>query len=197
MSKEITKVEGTAVVPMNYAAKIEEFKAKNKEFDLDFVDLGTYLRINAKGQLEGKDNPEIKFDKLEAVLVSGKSRYNLWGEDGTPDEGELLFSAETEEEAKNELEELTANDEVRAELYDWKKVSKRYIITFVAADGNLYAIDMSQTSKYNFANYIKTLFNQYNLGMTDVVTEMSTEERKKDRNTWNVVTFKFVRKVAE
>lgn len=197
MSKEITKVEGTAVVPMNYAAKIEEFKAKNKEFDLDFVDLGTYLRINAKGQLEGKDNPEIKFDKLEAVLVSGRSRYNLWGEDGTPDEGELLFSAETEEEAKNELEELTANDEVRAELYDWKKVSKRYIITFVAADGNLYAIDMSQTSKYNFANYIKTLFNQYNLGMTDVVTEMSTEERKKDRNTWNVVTFKFVRKVAE
>ena len=197
MSKEITKVEGTAVVPMNYAAKIEEFKAKNKEFDLDFVDLGTYLRINAKGQLEGKDNPEIKFDKLEAVLVSGKSRYNLWGEDGTPDEGELLFSAETEEEAKNELEELTANDEVRAELYDWKKVRKRYIITFVAADGNLYAIDMSQTSKYNFANYIKTLFNQYNLGMTDVVTEMSTEERKKDRNTWNVVTFKFVRKVAE
>lgn len=197
MSKEITKVEGTAVVPMNYAAKIEEFKAKNKEFDLDFVDLGTYLRINAKGQLEGKDNPDVKFDKLEAVLVSGKSRYNLWGEDGTPDEGELLFSAETEEEAKNELEELTANDEVRAELYDWKKVSKRYIITFVAADGNLYAIDMSQTSKYNFANYIKTLFNQYNLGMTDVVTEMSTEERKKDRNTWNVVTFKFVRKVAE
>lgn len=197
MSKEITKVEGTAVVPMNYAAKIEEFKAKNKEFDLDFVDLGTYLRINAKGQLEGKDNPEIKFDKLEAVFVSGKSRYNLWGEDGTPDEGELFFSAETEEEAKNELEELTANDEVRAELYDWKKVSKRYIITFVAADGNLYAIDMSQTSKYNFANYIKTLFNQYNLGMTDVVTEMSTEERKKDRNTWNVVTFKFVRKVAE
>ena len=197
MSKEITKVEGTAVVPMNYVAKIEEFKSKNKEFDLDFVDLGTYLRINAKGQLEGKDNPEIKFDKLEAVLVSGKSRYNLWGEDGTPDEGELLFSAETEEEAKNELEELTANDEVRAALYDWKKVSKRYIITFVAADGNLYAIDMSQTSKYNFANYIKTLFNQYNLGMTDVVTEMSTEERKKDRNTWNVVTFKFVRKVAE
>lgn len=197
MSKEITKVEGTAVVPMNYVAKIEEFKAKNKEFDLDFVDLGTYLRINAKGQLEGKDNPEIKFDKLEAVLVSGKSRYNLWGEDGTPDEGELLFSVKTEEEAKNELEELTANDEVRAELYDWKKVSKRYIITFVAADGNLYSIDMSQTSKYNFANYIKTLFNQYNLGMTDVVTEMSTEERKKDRNTWNVVTFKFVRKVAE
>lgn len=196
MSNELQVNEGNKGIAINYAAKIDEFKAKNKEFDLDFVDLGTYLRINSKGQLEGKDNPDLKFDTIQAVVISGKSKYNLWGADGSPDENELLFSVESVEEAKAELEEL-CSDPLKAELYSWKEVSKRYIITFIAQDGNIYSIDMSQTSKFSFANYIKQLFNHHSLGMSDVVTEISTEEKKKDRNSWSVITFKFLRKVSD
>ena len=64
----------------------------------------------------------------------------------------------------------------------------------MAEDGNLYAIDMSATSKYEFGAYAKKLFNEHNVGAFEVVTKLKTAVRKKDRNSWNVVTFEFVSK---
>lgn len=193
MSKEVAKNE-TGVVKIDYAAKIALFKEKTKEFDLDFVDLGTMLRLNAKGQFESKDNEEVVFNEMTVVILNGKPRFNLWGKDDSPQANELLFSCDSEEEAKNKFEEFCAEDAVNEQMYSWSDVSKRYIITFVSDDGQLYAIDMSATSKYAFGAYAKKLFNDHGVGPMEVVTKLGTETKKKDRNSWNVVTFEFLSK---
>jgi len=191
---EVAKSSTTALQKVDYTSMVKAFRKKNQEFDLDMVDLGIRLTIDPKGRFQNKDDENDVHDSMAVVILSGAAKFNLWGEDGTPDEGTLLITADTLEEAENAFDELSAgeNGEVFGQIYSKSDISQRYIITFAADDGNLYAIDMSKSSRFSFTNYVKMLFTSKSLGVSEVITKLTTEGRKKGKNTWNVVVFTFV-----
>lgn len=200
MGKEV--VEKNEVVEskfemVDYGKKVEEFKAANENFDMDFVELGTMVKLNAKGQFQSKDDETLIFDEMKVVILEGKSQFVLWGKEGTPREDELIFAVDDIEEAESRFENLVAEDEVFEEMYEMSDVSKRYIIMFVAEDGELYGMNMPQTSKYEFGTYAKSVFRELKTGVNKVITRMKTEARTRDKNSWNVVTFELIGKLDD
>ena len=189
MGKEIKVVEMKAI---NYAAKVASFKEKNAQFDLDFVELGTFLKISKTGKLQSKDDDAITFDAIKGVILEGKEQFTLWGKDDTPQDGELLIKENELEEAEAKFEELCAADDMFGALYSLSDIGPRYIITFVAEDGNLYAINMSKSSKYELGKHSKFCFVSLGVGLAEVVTKIGIQEKTGGKNSWLAFKFDYV-----
>jgi len=189
--------EVTVISNFDYAAKMKDFKEKNKGFDLDYVDMGTYLKINSKGQFYEADDDKKIYDSLDAVIVSGEPQFVLWGKEETPEEGKLLISQKTQEEAEEQFEEIAANGSVEmfGQLYDKSDIAQRYIITFMTAEGKLYAVNMSKSSKKNFGKYSKSIYLDKDLGLQEVLTRISTVAMSYEKNHWNAVSFELIEKI--
>jgi len=177
--------------------KVIDFKKKNQEFDLGFIELGTFLKLTKTGKLQSTENDKIVFNEINAVIVGGRSQFVLWGKEGTPQEDQLLFSTETEEEAVNALEELAAKDEMFSELYSRNDISARYIITLVGEDGNIYAINLSKSSKFEFGSYSKLIYSKHEAGVSEVITKISAQEKTSGKNSWIAAKFDFVEKLGD
>jgi len=188
MGKELINKE---VFQVDLKAKVEEFKNKNKDFDLDFVELGTHLKLTKTGKFQSKDDEKVIFDNLTCVILSGRSQYVLWGKEGTPNADELLISADNIEDAVNVFESLATDDETFKHFYTLKDIKARYIITLIAEDGELYAINMSSSSKSALGNYSKSCIKK-GLGFSDVITKITTAERVKGKLAWVVLNFEII-----
>ena len=181
---------------VNYGEMVASFKKQNDGIELDFIELGMRINIAANGKFVQKDNESVTYDSIECVILSGKPNFALWGKDGSPQEDELLLTAESVDEAMAKFEEL-CTDPVFAAMYEKDDIQEKYLITFVMNDGNIGAINMSKTSKWEFGNYAKQLFTQDKTTVKNVVTELTTEVRKKGKNSWNVIKFKKIRLIDD
>lgn len=125
-------VSGANYIAEVIQAKQAAFLEVNEGLDFDYVRMGQYLKINKKGNfVESRDENVSYGDTLDVVIAQGEIRWVLWGDDESPEKGQLIVSLPAKEELlPEEAEGLTkvqigkkmitkAEQTARATLDNW------------------------------------------------------------------------------
>jgi hypothetical protein len=199
-----------AVITQIIEARKAGFLAVNAGLDMDYVRIGTYLKINKKGNIvEARDENVSYGDTLDLVVGMGEQRWSLWGGEGTPEDGELIVAEKTEKEGREALAEwLQANPEA-AERYGMDDVKLRYIAFVVPVESlaesvkneeppKLYLFPWATVDTYEWGAYAMKLYDgkfkhlgvPAKSGANTVVTRVTTVEKEgKGNNKFIGVTF--------
>ena len=173
--------------------KMEELKALNPEFKLDYMNVFTRVKVNSKGQffyILGGEETKLT-DQISTRLITGEYMYQLWGEKGTENEGDLLCYSK---------DHVTNCDGGKcAECpHDYDKCKLRYalVMNLLMNDEDpedLFNINISSTGAYAFADYVKLIAKKYKKGVSEVKTTIITEERpvENSKDTYNAILFKY------
>lgn len=194
----------------NYISLILEqtkqgFIEANEGLDMDFVRMGDWLTINSKGNFVEKDNDEITYgDSIDVVVGFGEKRWSLWGNEGTPEEGQLIVAEKEIDDARAALGEFLALNPDAAERYAESDIKLRYMAWVVPVKTlspddfpNIYLVSFSPSDTIGWGRYAMNLFQGKfkqlgvpgRLGANKVVTRLTTEERKKDNRKWIGIKF--------
>lgn len=216
----VVKVENqVAEVPRtaNYIVQVlqnikDDFVNINEGMDFDFVNIGTWLSVDKKGNFVVRDQDKVVLsdfgDTLDVVIGKGEKRYMLWGDSESPEDGVLIAVNQNQEAAIQQLEEfLEAHPEAR-ERYNADSVKLTYLAylvpIFTLSSGEempeIYLMAFSQTTTFSWGNYSKNIFlgKFKNLGIpartavNRVVTRLTTVEKTSKTNastSWIGVKF--------
>lgn len=207
-----TKSQAPAVVATGSSyitAILEEtkrgFVEANAGLDLDFVRMGDWLTIDSKGNFVEKDDETVKYgDSIDIVVGHGEQRYSLWGQEDSPEEGQLIVADPDRDQALAALGEWLAANPEAAERYDESDVKLRYMayvvpVATLSADDfpKIYLMSFSQTDSFGWGRYAMNCFQgKYKAtgvpartAANKVVTRLTTAERKQDTRKWIGIDF--------
>lgn len=215
-------------------AKQEAFLEVNEGLDFDYVRMGQYLKINKKGNfVEARDENVSYGDMLDVVIAQGEIRWVLWGDDESPEKGQLIVSLPAKEELlPEEAQGLTkvqqskkmaakAETTARATLDSWLQTTAqtdptvldrysqddlqlRYLAYLVPVQflnpeesPKIYLMNFAPGDTFGWGQYGMAIFDgKYksvgvpaNSSAKQVVTRLTTEERKKDNQSWLGLNF--------
>lgn len=196
----VATVNNASYIAVAIQAKQQDFLEANEGLDLDYVRMGQYIKINKKGNFQEARDETVTFgDVLDVVIAQAQKRYTLWGNEDSPEDGQLIVSEPIEEDANAALEQwLQANpDQTAAERYSVKDIQLRLTAFIVPVSLNgqptlgpdqaptVYLMSFPQGDTYGFGNYAMSIFDgkfkaagvPARLGANKVVTRMRTEER--------------------
>lgn len=218
---EVAVKETAAVTPVNnkvmaaptsasYIARIlqsikEDFIAVNEGMDFDFVNIGTWMSIDKKGNFVVKDQDKVVVsefgDTLDVVVGKGEKRYMLWGEADSPEDGILITAKPTLEEAERQLEEFLEEHPDAKERYcadDIKLTYLAYIVPVFTLSSDedmpeIYLMAFSQTTTFSWGNYSKNVFLgkfkkigiPARTAVNQIVTRLTTVEKSSKTNANN------------
>jgi hypothetical protein len=183
----------------------EEFLLANAGMQLDFVNMGTWLHLNKKGNFEELDNPAVCFgDTLDVVIGYGEQRWSIWGEKDTEDDGRMIVARTTKEDAQRDLDAFLAEFPDKHGFYNHDSIKLRYIsyvvtiqhIKEAAANGEfpkVYLLAFSPTDTFGFGKYARDIFNgndsskavgiPQRIGVNRVITRLYTVTKKGRRSS--------------
>ncbi|MHB1166973.1 MAG: hypothetical protein ACYC0N_00340 [Carboxydocellales bacterium] len=132
---------------------LEEFKTEfisaNDGLDLDYVRLGTMLKINKKGIFqETRDENATYGDTMDVVVAMGEQRWSLWGAEKSPEEGQLIVAEPTLEEAKEVFNTWLVEHQDAATRYVDTDIRLRYMAFIVKVDKLAEAIKEGETPEF-------------------------------------------------
>ena len=208
--KEETQPEVTS---KNYAVALfkellDDFKTVNQEFDMDFVYLTKWLSIDGKGNLVEKSNDEVIHsygDKIEVLIAKGEQKFSLWGEEDSPEDGELIVAENTREEAIEVFNSWIENNPHCAQRYNVDMIQSRYIAYVIPVESlkddmpKIYALGLAPTAKMAYGEWAVNLFSgaykskgmPKRTAISDVVVEISTiSKTNKDKKSYVSLVFK-------
>lgn len=132
---------GLQIVPANtpalyIKAVVEAMKADfiavNDGLDMDFVNFGEWLTIDKKGNYVEKDDANVSYgDTIDGIIVYGEQRWSVWGKDDTPESGQLLCAAQTQDLAEQQFSAWLMEHQDRATDYSLEDIRLRYFCQFV------------------------------------------------------------------
>lgn len=211
-AKELVKKEHVSTdiahAGLAYATRMlyklkKDFMEANQALGLDFVYMGQWLVTNKKGQFVERDNPAVNYgDKIRVIIGSGEERFTLWGKQESPEEGNLLISEKTIEEAQDKFDEIA--DTLTPGVYKVEDIQSRYLATVLPEDSltsdspKIYMMNFSPTSKLAFGKWARDLFAGTYAAVgfprgtcaPSVIVEISTVEKKGPSYTY--ITFEFL-----
>lgn len=192
-----------AVVGANYVELavrqvMQDFLAINEGLDLDFVRMGDYIRINKKGKFyDSADESNVFGDYIDVVIIQGEQRYTLWGNEDSPEKGQLIVSHRDEGTAKASLDEwLQANPDAQ-QRYSLDDLELRYIawvvpVSTIGPDNppQIYLLSLPTTATIAWGKYAlnivqgryKAIGVPARTSAKHVVTRVSTEDAKSRRD---------------
>jgi hypothetical protein len=213
------KKEGTVAAVnqgSNYISTILEetkrgFVEANAGLDMDFVRMGDWLTVNKKGNFVEKDNEEVSYgDSIDVVVGYGEQRWSLWGNEGSPEDSQLIVAEPKKEEAEAMLGQWLTDNPQAAERYAVEDIQLRYMAYVVPVESlqpddfpNIYLMSFSPTDTIVFGRFAFDVFKgKYKVlnvpartGVNKIVTRLTTTERKSRSNasqSWIGVDFKAV-----
>jgi hypothetical protein len=192
-----------AVVGANYVELavrqvMRDFLEINEGLDLDFVRMGDYIRINKKGKFyDSADESNVFGDHIDVVIIQGEQRYTLWGNEDSPEKGQLVVSHKDEATARAALDEwLQANPDAQ-QRYSLEDLELRYIawvvpVTTIGPENppQIYLLSLPTTATIAWGKYAlnivqgryRTLHVPARTSAKHVVTRVSTEDAKSRRD---------------
>lgn len=212
----ITTVKNNLPEASNYITKMldnikEDFLAVNEDMDFDFVNIGTWLYIDKKGNFVEKDANdsviETYGDQMDVVVGYGEKRWTLWGKKDTPEEGVLITAKREREEAEEELAAFLQEHPDAQTRYDAKSLDLRYIayivpVRTIVPDGfpKIYLLGMPKTTTIQWGKYAQGIYLGKGAkalvpprtGVNRVVTRMTTSEKGSGNETWIGIDFEAI-----
>jgi len=182
----------------------EDFLAVNAGLDLDFVYIGDWLKISKKGDFVERDNEDVNYgDSIDVVIAQGEKRWTLFGEQDSPEDGQLIVAEQEQEDAEAALGEwLMANPEA-AERYNADDLELRYVAYVVPVESlgqefpQVYLISFPKSTTIGFGKWTMQVFKgRYadqgvpaRTGINKIVTRMTTKEMKGNNFEWIGIEF--------
>jgi hypothetical protein len=179
-----------------------DFLAANAGMQLDFVNMGTWLHLNKKGNFEELDNTAVCFgDTLDVVIGYGEQRWSICGEKDTEDDGRMIVARTTKEDAQRDLETFLLEYPEKSAIYNTDSIKLRYIsyvvtiqhIKEAAANGEfpkVYLLAFSPTDTFGFGKYARSVFDGFKelgipqrTGVNRVITRLTTVTKKGRRSS--------------
>jgi hypothetical protein len=212
----ITTVKNNVPEASNYITKMmdsikEDFLAVNDGMDFDFVNIGTWLYIDKKGNFVEKDANDTVIenygDQLDIVVGYGEKRWTLWGDSESPEKGVLITAKRDRAEAEEELMAFLQEHPDAQTRYDVKSLDLRYIayvvpvVTLVPNDfPKIYLLGMPKTTTIQWGKYAQGIYLGKGVkamvpsrtGVNRVVTRMTTSEKSSGNDSWIGVDFEAV-----
>ncbi|WP_371374466.1 hypothetical protein [Sporomusa aerivorans] len=206
----------TVAVSTNYITAMLEnikndFLAVNEGMDFDFVNIGTWLSIDSKGNFVEKDSNDAVVanytDSFDVVVGYGEKRWTLWGEQKSPEEGLLIVAKRDKEEAEQELTAwLQENPDAQCR-YNLQSLELRYLAYIVPVSTlspddfpKIYLMSFPLTTTISWGKYAqgiylgngKKVLIPARTGVNRVVTRMTTSEKSSGNNKWTGIDFEAV-----
>jgi len=187
---EIQKISPLEMLAEDRKKQIREL---NPDFDLDFMNVFTRLKLNSKGEfmysLAGQDT--VLDDKIKIKLLAGAAMHQYWGEKGTEEEGTLVCYSTN---GRKCAVDGTACSECP---YNKEKCQLRYAIALRVVgnkdeEDEIFNYNMPPTGAFAFSDYVKLVTKKYRKGIKDIITVMytETEEGKDKTQKYNAIKFK-------
>ncbi|NIK67905.1 hypothetical protein [Paenibacillus sp. BK720] len=205
-------VNASNYIALAIQAKVEGFLAANEGLDLDYVRMGSYLKISKKGNfVESHDDTVSYGDNIDVVVAKAEKRWTLWGAEKSPEEGQLIVADRDEAVAKANLENWLANNPDAYERYSIDDLQLRLLAYIVPVRANgqvmlhpdqaptIYLMSFAQGDTFGFGQYAMSIFDgKYKTigvaggtGANKVVTRLTTEERDRKGSTDTFLGIKF------
>ncbi|WP_371366259.1 hypothetical protein SRRS_06980 [Sporomusa rhizae] len=205
-----------AVVNTNYITAMlesikQDFVTVNEGMDFDFVNIGTWLYIDKKGNFVEKDSNNAVIenygDSIDVVVGYGEKRWTLWGKKESPEEGVLITSKREKEEAEQELRAFLEENPEAQTRYDEGSLDLRYVayvvpVSTLTADGfpKIYLLGFPKTTTIQWGKYAQGIYLGKGVtamvpprtGINRVVTRMTTSEKGSGDQTWVGIDFEAV-----
>lgn len=187
----------------NYVAVIleqtqREFLEANAGMDLDYVRMGDWLKLNKKGNyVEAADDTISYGESIDVVVAQGEQRYMLWGQDGSPEKGQIITAEKTREEAEAALDAWLMENPEAAQRYSHDDIDLRYLAYMVPVETLkpdetplVYIFDFPKGDTIGWGKFAKAVFDgKYKaLGIprktaiNRIVIRFTSEERKNTSN---------------
>lgn len=173
--------------------KMEEIRKLNPDFNMDFMNVFTRLKIDTKGRFSYELSGETftLSDDIAVRLLAGDYMHQRWGnkEDGDRN-GELMcYSTDGQ---------VTSFDGIPCSQcpYGADKCKLRFAIALNVLEAGeeqdeIYNLNMPTTGALAFADYVK-LLTKKKLPIKEVITRMRTEEKdgKEKDQKFNAIMFR-------
>ena len=211
VNNSVAAVPGTNYITAMLESIKTDFLAVNEGMDFDFVNIGTWLSIDKKGNFVEKDANDAVIenygDSMDVVVGYGEKRWTLWGKQESPEEGQLIVAKRDKEEAEQELTAwLEENPEAQCR-YDLQSLELRYmayivpVVTLHPDDfPKIYLMSFPLTTTISWGKYAqgiylgkaKKVMVPARTGVNRVVTRMTTSEKSSGNNGWIGIDFEAV-----
>lgn len=182
----------------------QDFLSVNQGLDLDFVYIGDWLKISKKGDFIERDNEDMNYgDSIDVVIAQGEKRWTLFGEQDSPEDGQLLVAEQEQEDAEAALGEWLMSNPEAAERYSADDLELRYIAYIVPVESlgqefpQVYLISFPKSTTIGFGKWTMQVFKgRYKdqgvparTGINKIVTRMTTKEMKGNNFEWIGIEF--------
>lgn len=199
-----------SVTSSNYIVDIlqnikDDFIAVNEGMEFDYVNVGTWLSIDKKGNFVVRDQDKNVLtdfgDKLDVVIGKGEKRYMLWGDSESPEDGILIANKSTLDDATIQLEQFLEEHPEAKEHYNEDSIKLTYLSYLVPVFSlsanedmpEIYLLAFSQTTTFSWGNFGKNVYlgKFKNVGIpartpvNRIVTRLITEEKTSKSNANN------------
>lgn len=212
----VTTVQNNLPVSSNYVTQMlnnikEDFLIINADMDFDFVNVGTWLYVDKKGNFVEKDANDAVVeswgDQLDVVVGYGEQRWTLWGKKETPEEGILITAKRDRAEAEEELMAFLQEHPEAQTRYDRNSLDLRYIAYIVPTitlvpDGfpKIYLLSLPKTTTIAWGKYAQGIYLGKaakvqvppRTGVNRVVTRLTTSEKTSGNDSWIGIDFETV-----
>lgn len=212
----VATIQNNLPISSNYVTQMlnnikEDFLAVNADMDFDFVNIGTWLYIDKKGNFVEKDANDAVIenygDHLDVVVGYGEQRWTLWGKKDTPEEGMLITAKRGREEAEEELLAFLQEHPEAQTRYDNKSLDLRYLayivpVVTLVPDGfpKIYLLSLPKTTTIQWGKYAQGIYLGKatkalvppRSGVNRVVTRMTTSEKSSGNESWIGIDFEAV-----
>jgi hypothetical protein len=209
MAGAVTTTKKSAIAAL-IEGIMQEFQEVNDGIDADFVNIASWLVFDKKGNFivkETKDKPvPVSYgDKIDVVVGIGEKRWQLWGNEGSPEDGKLITAKKEYAEAVAELTAWLEANPQAAERYNTNMLELCYLLFFVPVVTlgpsklpKIYIMALSKTATTDWGNYMKAVFmGNYEdalgiperTGVNKLVTRIATAEKSSDKYEWLGQTF--------
>lgn len=182
----------------------QQFLEANAGLDLDFVYIGDWLKVSKKGDFVERDDEDINYgDSIDVVIAMGEKRWTLFGEENSPEDGQLLVAEQEQEDAEAALGEWLMTNPEAAERYNADDLELRYVAYVVPVESltnefpQVYLISFPKSTTIGFGKWTMQVFKgKYKdqgvpskTGINKIVTRMTTVERKGNNFEWIGIEF--------
>lgn len=194
----------TSIIAGILEATKQEFLIANAGLDLDYVYIGDWLKVSKKGDFIERDDEDINYgDSIDVVIAQGEKRWTLFGEEDSPEDGQLIVAEQEQEDAERALGDyLMANPEA-ADRYHADDLELRYVAYVVPVDSltnefpQVYLISFPKSTTIGFGKWTMRVFKgKYKemgvpsrTGVNKIVTRMTTVEMKGNNFEWIGIEF--------
>lgn len=219
-SNEVATTNESQVAPTNHGAYITKileetkrgFIEANAGLDMDFVYMGDWLTINKKGAFVERDDEEANYgDSIDVVIGHGEKRYSLWGNEKSPEEGQLIVAEPELEAAQEKLTNWLGENPDAEESYSLDDIELRYMAMVVPVDSltdvaagdfpKVYLMSFPKTTTIAYGKWAMRVYQgKYKHqgvpagnGVNKIVTRLTTVEKEgKNNQSWVAIEFSAV-----